>query len=446
MNTIRIALIFGFRMLGLFMIFPILSTDAVTRFSATPTLIGIAIGIYGLTQASLQIPFGLLSDKYGRRKIIIIGLLLFIIGSLIAANAQTMWQLIIGRALQGSGAIASVLLAYLADLTKVTVRIRAMATVGMGIGCSFLLSLILAPWLYQHIGISGIFYATAILGGFGFILIFTIKEPSASSHKALEYQLSFAAMRRVLATKPLWILNITVMSIHATITMIFLFIPTLLIQHGMALSQHWQIYLSTMLISLVMTLPAIIYSEKKQKILPALVLSTTLLIVAFIVFLQDQSFSYLLLALTVFFISFNSLEALLPSSVSRISPVQYRGMALGIFSSHQFLGAFLGGTVGGLLLDEIGMMGLLFFAIALSTVSLALLLWIPIDFHQRSQTFLIAKNHPTKHVEAWATSQPNVLEAIYQQNSGALYLKTAIDFDDQIFHRHINQQFKKIFD
>ena len=295
------------------MIFPILSTDVNLNFAATPTLIGIALGVYGLTQASLQIPFGLLSDKYGRKKIIIVGLLLFIIGSLIAAASENIYQLIIGRAIQGCGAIASVLLAYLADLTRVQVRIRSMALVGMGIGFSFLLSLILGPILHQFIGLSGIFYGTAVLGGIGFVILFSIKETAnhTQANRALEYKFSFSAMLDVCKIKALWSLNVTVMTIHACITIIFLFIPALLIKHDFALAEHWQIYLLTMLISLTMALPLIIWSEKKQKIRHSIILCLSLLLLPFCLFSQSNSLLLTATALTLFFAGFNVLEALL---------------------------------------------------------------------------------------------------------------------------------------
>jgi MFS family permease len=444
-NTIKIALLFSFRMLGLFMVFPVLEAHSRLHFEATPLLIGIALGIYGLSQAALQIPFGLLSDKYGRKKLIGLGLLFFIVGSVIAGSAENIYQLIFGRAVQGCGAIASVLLAYLADLTRAQVRIRAMATVGMGIGFSFVLSLILGPIFYEIIGMAGIFYCTAVLGCVGFLLLFVIKPAQGIGQekgRAKEYKISFSAIKSVWKIKALWGFNIIVMSIHSCITLLFLFIPALLVEHHIALAKHWQVYLLTMLASLLMALPLIIWTEKKQRIRAMLIFSLLLLLLTLGLFMGSDNFIFLSVALTLFFVSFNVLEALLPSSVSRVAPLQYRGMALGMFSTHQFFGAFIGGSLGGLMLQQFGLVGLLFSAMGLVLFCLTCVFILPSNLQQRSQTITVAKNQPSNELEQWAKTQPGVFDAMYQPRDGALNLKTDfIHFNSHNFYTSYDKKF-----
>lgn len=348
--VIGVASIFAIRMLGLFMVLPVLSTYARHLMAATPTQVGIAVGIYGLSQACLQILFGSLSDRLGRRPVIVFGLFIFMLGSAFAAISDSISGLIFARALQGAGAIGSTLIATLADLSSEKNRTRAMAILGMSIGLSFALAMLLGPLLSQHIGVHGLFWLTAVLAVFAIIITFAVvPEPAATTPTTqVSWLASFAV---VLRHSELWRLNIGIFVQHAMLTALFVALPILLKDHfGLATGQHWQIYLPIMGISFFLLVPLAIYAEKQGYTQTILRTAISLAAIGQLgLYFGQAQWLYFLLFLFVYFAAFNCLEALLPSLVSKAAPTHLKGTATGVYSTCQFLGIFAGGTLGGLL-------------------------------------------------------------------------------------------------
>ena len=352
-SVVALATVYLFRMLGLFLIMPVISLSAADLNGASAALIGTAIGIYGLTQALLQIPMGMLSDQVGRKRIIVLGLILFAVGSIICANADDILSLILGRAVQGAGAIASTLMALLSDVTREQNRTKAMATVGISIGVSFMLSLILGPWLYSLIGLSGLFYVSLISSLIGISLVVWM-VPNVKQHTfRRDTTPSLSALRSVLQSGHLRSLNMSVLLLHASLTALFVCIPSLLVnQFHFPLINHSWLYLFVMGLAFVGMVPLVIIAEAKGK-MKQVMTSVMLLLSISIVFMGVvQSVWLFSVLLWAYFVAFNTLEATLPSVVSKLAPVGYRGTAMGVFSTHQFFGAFLGGVGGGWLLQN----------------------------------------------------------------------------------------------
>ncbi|MBA5248069.1 MAG: MFS transporter [Gammaproteobacteria bacterium] len=344
--ALRISSIMATRMLGLFMIFPVFSVYATQYDNATPYLIGIAMGIYGLTQALLQIPFGYLSDQYGRKPLLIIGLVFFFIGSVVAANSTDIIQVVIGRALQGGGAISAVLMAFLADFVSQDQRSKANAFVGMQIGLAFMLSLLIGPMITVNLGLSGLFWVIAGLSIAAMAIVATLPHAKPRT----QYVLSMTNFKQVLTAKLLK-LDFSVFTLHLILTCIFIVMPLLLVENKIVLSDlsdNWQVYLPVMLLSFVGMLPIIIVAEKFKKHKSMMISAILIMLLSQLLFYK-MSLSYLtfLILMTLFFIAFNAMEAMLPSMVSRIATDDKRGLAMGMYSTSQFLGAFVGGIVGG---------------------------------------------------------------------------------------------------
>ncbi len=361
-SVLALALIYLFRMLGLFLILPVIGVAADGLTGADAALIGTAIGIYGLTQASLQIPMGMWSDKIGRKRVIVIGLLLFAIGSLICANADDIMVLIVGRAVQGAGAIASTLMALLSDVTREQNRTKAMAIVGVSIGASFMLSLVLGPWIFALVGLSGLFYLSFVLSLLGIVLII-FAVPNIVQHTfRRDTTPSLTALGLVLKDSSLRFLNISVLLLHASLTALFVTVPGLLInQFDLPLSQHSWLYLAVMGFAFAGMLPLVVIAESKGKMKGVLVAVLMLLGVSSIL-LQWAPYLWVFgVLLWAYFVGFNSLEATLPSLISKLAPVGYRGTAMGVFSTHQFMGSFLGGVGGGWLLQNHSSSGVFWF-------------------------------------------------------------------------------------
>ncbi|MDB4837390.1 MFS transporter [Marinomonas sp.] len=350
-SVLALALIYLFRMLGLFLIMPVISVASDGLTGSDAALIGTAIGIYGLTQAGLQIPMGMWSDRIGRKKVIVIGLLLFALGSLICANATDIITLIVGRAVQGTGAIASTLMALLSDVTREQNRTKAMAFVGVSIGASFMLSLIIGPWLFELIGLSGLFYFAFVLSLLGIALI-VFAVPNKVQHTfRRDTTPSLKALGIVLKDGQLRFLNISVFLLHASLTAIFLVIPSLLVRKfNLSLDQHSWLYLGVMVFAFIGMLPLVVVAESKGKMKQVLFLVLLTLGVISISLQWANYLEFLCVLLWVYFIGFNTLEAILPSLISKLAPVGYRGTAMGVFSTHQFLGSFIGGVGGGWLI------------------------------------------------------------------------------------------------
>lgn len=347
--TFGLAGIFMLRMLGLFLILPVFSLYAEGLPGATPTLIGVALGVYGLTQATLQIPFGMASDRFGRKPVILLGLMIFAAGSVVAAESTSIEGVILGRALQGAGAIAAAVLAMLADLTREQQRTKAMALVGISIGFSFILSLILGPLLNNWLGVPGIFELTAMLaGGAVIILLVWIPTPVRRVRRESEQPLTtqFAVC---LGRLDLMRLNFGIFSLHAVLMALFVVVPLVLVhQAGFAKQDHWQLYLPVMLLSIALMVPFMLLSDRKGALRPVFSGAVGMLLMAQgLVYWGHKSVWGLAAGLVVFFAAFNLLEATLPSLISKTAPAESKGTAIGIYNSFEFLGAFIGGTAGG---------------------------------------------------------------------------------------------------
>ena len=341
-----IGAIMAFRMLGLFMILPIFAIAAQHLPYSTPTLVGIAIGVYGLTQACFQIPFGSLSDKIGRKPIIVIGLLLFGLGSIVAALSHSIYGIILGRAIQGGGAIGSTCLALVADLTPDENRSKSMAMVGMTIGFSFLLAIVISPVIYSHHGLSGIFWFTTILAVISIALVvFTVPKPPKLEKLAAPED----CFRQVLKNPQLLRMNFSIFVQHAVMTIMFLALPIIL-HHDLRLSLHQQtfFYGGILILAFFLMVPFVIIAEKKRAIKKTLIGSIiALLLSQCLLPIHLTSLTLACVSLLIFFTAFTLLESLLPSLVSKIAPINLKGTAMGIYSTSQFIGIFIGGSLGG---------------------------------------------------------------------------------------------------
>ncbi|MDE2427363.1 MAG: MFS transporter [Burkholderiales bacterium] len=350
-SSASLASIFALRMLGLFLILPVFAVYAKTLPDGNnSTLIGLAMGVYGLSQAFGQIPFGMASDKFGRKRIIVIGLILFAIGAFVSAGATTVAGVIVGRAIQGAGAISAAITALITDATREEHRTKAMAMVGGSIGLTFAISLVAAPLLYQYIGMSGIFILTGVLSIIG-ILVVVFVTPAAPPMKHDPVPFS-----TVLKNRDLMRLNYGVFALHLTQMAMFVVVPSMLVQYaGLPVASHWKVYLPVMLASFVAMLPAIFIGEKYGKMKQVFVGAIALLfIVQLGLWHWLQQPVALIGLLFAFFIAFNILEASQPSLVSRIAPPAAKGAALGVYNTLQAIGLFCGGALGGWLRQHVG--------------------------------------------------------------------------------------------
>lgn len=350
-----LASIFALRMLGLFLILPVFSVHAKTLSGGdNATLVGLAMGIYGLAQSFGQIPFGAASDRYGRKKIIVIGLILFALGSFIAAAADSIYWVIVGRAIQGAGAISAAVTAFIADSTRDEHRTKAMAMVGGSIGLTFALSLIVSPLLYQWVGMGGIFAMTGVLSLAAIAVVLWL-VPAVPLVKARR-----TAWAHILRNSELMRINYGVFALHLTQMAMFVVIPSALVKYAdLPVASHWKIYLPVVLASFALMLPPVFVGEKQGKMKQVLVAAVALLLVVqlsmLLVFSLDTiHWQWLVVLLLGFFIAFNVLEASQPSLVSRIAPPAAKGAALGVYNTMQSLGLFCGGALGGLLKQHVG--------------------------------------------------------------------------------------------
>lgn len=351
-----LAALYALRMLGLFLILPVMSLYGMQYESSTPVLIGIAMGMYGATQAVLQLPLGIMSDRISRKSVIIGGLAMFIIGSVVAALSTSIYGLIIGRALQGSGAISGALMAMVSDLTSEQNRTKAMATIGASIGVSFAVSMLLGPILTTHFGgLSGLFWTTALLGLAGLALVFFVlpEPPVETLHCPHRDTLPVPALLwRVLCDPQLIRLNAGIFCLHMVLMAAFVVVPHLLEkQLGLDRQHHWEVYLPILGGSFIAMIPLMLVGEKKQLVKPIFVFAVGALVFALLFLGAAYQFNAALLSgLFLFFFAFNLLEAQLPSLVSKQTFAGGRGTAMGVYSTCQFLGIFSGGALGGVML------------------------------------------------------------------------------------------------
>ncbi len=346
--------VFSLRMLGMFMVLPVLTTYGMALQGASETLIGLAIGIYGLAQAIFQIPFGLLSDRIGRKPLIIGGLLLFVLGSIIAATTSSIWGVILGRALQGSGAIAAAVMALLSDLTREQNRTKAMAFIGISFGVTFAIAMVIGPIVTHMLGLHALFWMIALLATLG-ILITLLVVPSSTDHVLnRESGMVKGSFKKVLGNSRLLKLNFGILCLHILLMSSFVALPGQFENAGFPASQHWKVYLVTMLISFVAVMPLIIIAEVKRKMKLVFVTCVALLVIAEIILWgAGNHFWTLVLGVQVFFFAFNLMEAILPSLISKESPAGYKGTAMGIYSTSQFIGVAIGGSLGGWIFGHI---------------------------------------------------------------------------------------------
>lgn len=383
-STASLAAIMAFRMLGLFMILPVFSVEAQKLNGATAGLVGIALGIYGLTQAALQMPFGALSDQIGRKPIIFIGLCLFVLGSIICGLAHSIQLMIIGRALQGAGAIGSTILAMVADLIRDEHRSKAMAVIGFTIGSAFTLALILGPIINTWFHLTGIFWFTAILGIAGILLLFIAvpKAPRIVFHQDIETQPN--KFKTILRHSQLLRLDFGIFALHTILTAMFVAIPIVL-THLIQLSEQKQVflYLGVLIIAFVVAVPFIIIAEKRRQMKTVFLTAIMILIFTELLLLTlHQHTTALVIALLLFFCAFTLLEASLPSIVSKISPIRNKGTAMGIYSTSQYFGIFIGGSMGGWIFEHYQVNGVFLFC---ASVGLA---WFLIAASMREPPYL----------------------------------------------------------
>jgi len=417
--SMGLAGIYGLRMLGMFIILPIFAIYAQhLPGGESHTLIGLALGAYGLTQAILQIPAGWLSDRYGRKPVIYAGLVLFAIGSFVAASADNIYWIIFGRVIQGAGAINAAVMALTADLTREEHRTKAMAMIGMTIGVTFSISLVLSPVLYQLIGVPGIFAMTGVLSiaAFG-VVAWVIPNPRITRFHS-ETEASTKKFGEVLRNKDLLRLDFGIFVQHAILMSVFMQVPFVLRRDGLAAVEHWKIYLPVMLIAFALMVPPIIYAEKKAKIklvfLAAVALAAASQVA--LLLLQDSIWG-VAVSLLLFFTAFNVLEATLPSMISKIAPLSAKGTAMGVYSSVQFFGAFFGATAGGFILQHYGGNAVFIFAIAL------LLLWLLVSFGMKAPAAVRTKLY---HLPEMSEAQGAALQQQLAQLPGVREAMVAV--------------------
>ena len=429
--------IFGLRMLGMFLILPVFAIYAKSLPGGqNHALVGLALGMYGLTQAIFQLPFGMASDRFGRKPVIYFGLALFAMGSFVAFTAHDLYWIIIGRAIQGAGAISAAITALLADLTREEHRTKAMAMIGTTIGMTFAVSMAVSPLVYDAIGVPGMFALTGILS---LLAIFVVAKLIPDPGKIIfhsDAEVSTSRLRGVLGNAQLLRLDFGIFSLHAAQMAMFVVIPSALIESGhFPESQHWKIYVPVMIFAFVLMVPMIIYGEKKAKLKNVFVAAIGLLLLSQILFaMLLSSFWGMVFTLLLFFTAFNILEASLPSLVSKIAPVSAKGTAMGVYNTSQSLGLFTGGAMGGILAGVGGHSAVFVFGALMSG------LWLFLASTMKAPPAVRTKMYPVKPMSEDEARQlslalsklQGVYEAVVMGSEGSAYLKTEMKgFDEE---------------
>ena len=431
--------VFSLRMLGMFMVLPVLTTYGMALQGATQSLIGIAIGIYGLAQALFQIPFGLLSDRVGRRPLIVAGLLIFALGSMVAATTDSIWGIILGRGLQGSGAIAAAVMALLSDLTREQNRTKAMAFIGVSFGITFAIAMVLGPVITNAFGLSALFWGIALLALAGIAITLTvIPQPS---HHVLNRESAIVkgSFSLVLGNSRLLKLNAGIMSLHILLMASFVALPQAMESAGFLRQQQWVVYLTTMLVSFVAVIPFVIYAEKKRQMKRVFVACVVMIFLAEIVlWLAGQHLWVIFVGIQLFFIAFNVMEAILPSLVSKEAPAGYKGTAMGIYSTSQFIGVAIGGSLGGWLLQLNGpgmvflgsaVIAAIWFMVSMTMQEPPYVSSLRIQLPDSAQQEGVALEHRLK-------AQPGVSDVVIVFEEAAAYIKV----DTKLSTRHDLEQ------
>lgn len=424
--AISLASVFAFRMLGLFMLMPVLAIYGQHYQDVSPLWIGLAIGAYGLTQALLQIPMGWLSDRFGRKPVIIGGLCVFALGSVIAALAESIHWVAFGRALQGMGAIASALLALAADLSRDEQRPKVMAVIGMCIGLSFAVAMLLGPMVAASFGVAGVFWLTAALALLGIGIILFLVPNAVSRAPKGDTVATKDAVKVLVKDTQLLRLDLGVLLLHLTMTTLFVALPGQLIIDGLAAESHWKFYIPVFLLAFVLMVPMMIIAIKKQKERGVFLFCIALLILstATLTFVS-QSIWAIALCMLVYFVAFNFLEATMPALVSRLAPASQKGAAMGVFSSGQFFGAFLGGLLGGVIAQYFDA------KMVFAASALVGLLWLFIAWGMRiperskviSLVTDLADDAAAQQLATQLVALPGVLEATVVNEENRCYLK-----------------------
>lgn len=424
--ALTLSSVFALRMLGLFMLLPVFALVGQNLTGFTPALIGFAIGAYGLTQAIFQIPFGWMSDRFGRKPVILFGLVLFAIGSLVAAFSDSIYGVIVGRLLQGCGAIASAIMALAADLSRDEQRTKIMASIGMSIGAAFALAMIIGPGLTELVGLSGLFMVIAVLALLAMLVIYFLTPNPDTQFVQRDAIATRGEFSRIFKDRQLMRLNFGIFTLHFLLTSFFVAFPNRLAGLGVELAEHSWIYLLTMVAAVVLMLPMIIIAEKKRQ--HARVMLVGVLLIAAVQF-SFGMFSFpltmVIIAMIIYFTGFNLMEALLPSMISRIAPLSGKGTALGVYSTSQFAGAFLGGPVAGLIIQYQGMDGVYLAGAIMAMLWALLLLGLKNPPALTAYTLTmpdVAKDSFPSLVEEIKAIE-GVSEAIALPEAGAVYLK-----------------------
>jgi MFS family permease len=420
-----LAAVFSVRLLGLFMIYPVFAAYARGLTGATPYLIGEALGIYGLTQGLLQIPFGLLSDKVGRKLMIVVGLAAFALGSAVAAVSTSIDGVIVGRALQGAGAVGSVILALVADLTAEENRTKAMALVGVTIGASFMIALVAGPIVADFVGVNGIFWLMVALALVGIAITqFVVPNPPRLRvHRDAEAVP--ALIGAVLRDRELLRLDLGIFALHAMLTASFLVVPGLL--RGtldVAVGRQWLVYLPVLVVSVLVMVPAIVVAEKYRRMKGVFVGAVAALFASQVMLHFGAGNLYVLLAaLVVFFSAFNVMEASLPSLITKAAPPDAKGTAMGLYSSLQFLGIFAGGVVGGYANAHGGDAAVFTLTAALALLWLAAAATMAQPSYLTTRLIAVADGKDAETLAAQLRQVPGVAEAVVIAEDRLAYLK-----------------------
>lgn len=425
-----LAAIFGLRMLGMFLILPVFALYAEHLPGGdNHTLVGLALGIYGLTQAVLMIPFGMASDRIGRKRVIIFGLVVFALGSFVAATASDIHWTIFGRALQGAGAISAAVTAMLADLTREEHRTKAMAMVGATIGLTFAVSLVAGPALNRVIGVPGIFALTGVLALTAIWVVKVWVPDPAASHFHADAQANPARLKDVLRNPQLLRLDFGIFALHAAQMAMFVVVPVALQNSGLAANHHWAVYLPVLLGSFLLMVPAIIVGEKYGRMKPVFVGAVALMLLAQLgLALGIDHFWGIVWALFFYFVAFNLLEASLPSLISKLAPGSAKGTAMGVYNTFQALGLFFGGVFGGWLAQHVGFDAVFLFCVALMAIWLLVSLSMtqPPAIKTRMFRVGVMPADQAALLKAQLAAVAGVVEAVVLGEEGVAMLKVSI--------------------
>jgi len=425
--TISLAFVYGLRMLGIFMILPVFTLYGQTLEGATPLLIGLALGVYGLTQACFQIPLGMCSDFFGRKTIIILGLLVFALGSLLAGVSHTIFGVIIGRALQGVGAIGSSLTALLSDLTQEKYRTRAMAFIGTIIALSFGVAMVFGPIINAWIGVPGIFLLTGVLAIVCImILLFIVPNPDRTLFHG-DTEVSWQYFLSILTNVKLLRQDLGIFMLHAILTASFIAIPITLTEiSGLVEERQWMLYLPVLLLSFMTMIPLVMIAETKRKMKAIYIISViTITLTQFLLLIWHHSILLTSFLLFFFFTFFIVLEASIPSIVSKLAPAGHKGTALGIYATSQFFGIFIGGLVGGFCFHYHGVSGVFAFSMILGIIWLFFVVTMPEPQYISNHMISLGRIHKAdgQHLQDQLTAVPGVIEVFIDYQAGVAHLK-----------------------